>query len=120
MTMSVETRDRIVALAKRGIRPARIFDLVGDARNLTQVYKTIGHARRIDPSIPSFRTARTSEVGPKVRNQFAVELPADLLLDLAPHAEKRRLTAKELAIALITVVVREDLVDATLDDGGAL
>lgn len=41
----------------------------------------------------------------------------DVLLGLAPHAERRGLTPAELARTLLAHAVRGGLVDAIMDDG---
>lgn len=53
----------------------------------------------------------------KARNTgLRLELPEHLLPRLAPHAIRRRMTARGLAFRLLETALEADLVDAILDD----
>lgn len=108
MSAALGFRDQVVTLAKQGYRPRQIFDLVPEASNLTQIYKLLRQARRTDETIPQFAAGRLPDA-----------LPPELLGAFVPYAEQRRVTATELAVALLTVIVRDGLVDAIMDDGSA-
>jgi transcriptional regulator len=50
------------------------------------------------------------------RIQTVISLPWPVLVKLQPHADRRAITANHLARLLVLAVIRDDLVDAVMDD----
>ena len=104
--------DDIRALALRGVRPGDIAERLGVSRQ--RVYMRVGWLRRMGCDIPEFPRGPLRRDG---KRQFRVRgVEADLLEQLAPHAEARGLSAPALAGRLLNVIARDGLVDAILDD----
>ena len=106
---------KIECLAKQGVRPCHIADQLGVSRQ--RVYTRIGWLRRAGEDIPEFpRGAPGGAIG-RPRKPRLRAMPDDLRDRLAEIAEMRGQSIEQLATRLLTVIVRDDLVDAILDDG---
>jgi hypothetical protein len=98
----------LVSLAMRKYAPREIAAQMGlNGRN---VHEQLNAARNRGADIPPF------EPGLWTRNRPMVPIDLDVWRALAPHAQLRGLTPNELATLVLETVVREDLVDAVLDD----
>lgn len=108
MSGFAETRRTIEGMARDGIRPAAIAQTLDVDPDWCRA--VINRARKRDPSIPRFNTLQTGE-------QFCtVTLPRPLVEQLARQAARRGLSHRQCAARLLHHALRDDLVDAILDD----
>lgn len=106
---------KVVELAKAGNRPGVIVALLaeqGVVVDVTLVYQALVNARKNGEDIPRFSTLGLSTDG-----GARALISAELRMQLARHADARKITVSELARRLLTVAAKDKLVDGILDDG---
>lgn len=103
-------RDDVIRMAMAGNPPRQIADKLGMEPN--QVSCILWYERRKGRAIPH------ANRGPWPRQTRIVLRNAQGLREgLWEHAEARCLTIEDLAARLIETLIRDDLIDAVLDDG---
>lgn len=103
----------IARLAREGLRPAEIATELNTTRQ--RVYMRIGWLRRTGADIPAFSRGRPPRAG-QIARQIRCRLPADVTDRIAACAEARGESIGQFAKRLLTVIARDDLVGAILDD----
>jgi hypothetical protein len=107
---------RIIAMARQGIRPNRIAILMKVAPNIVSV--TLWQARQDGVAIPSFGTAgRKKGLGADAAAVALANLGEETRARLTEAGAARGIGAAETARRLLTIVARDGLIDAVLDDG---
>ncbi len=101
------TRDRAVAMGRRGIAPRIAAANLGVAPPQVQAWYKAARAAGAD--IPTFDPVR----GPA---RTTIRLDDKLLAGLGAEAASRGTTALDLARTLLTTICTENLFDAVLDD----
>lgn len=104
----------IARLAKEGVRPGHIATTLGVSRQ--RVYMRIGWLRRVGEDIPKFPRGRPP-CAAKTGAHLRCRLPDDVTERIASCAEARGQSIGQFATRLLTVIARDGLVDAILDDG---
>lgn len=107
----MQTRDRVVKLAKDGVPPKQIAEVLH--LRAASVHYHLREARSTGEEIPHFKR------GTGTGKVFRIELPLELRDRLADHARRRKASPERLAARLVRTVLADGLVDAVLDDGGA-
>ena len=102
----------MVELAQSGLPPRDIARLLASTVNLKAVYQIIHRARQDGVDIPSFMPE--TKVGENY--SFALKDPA-LVAVVRRAAERRGQTIRDLASELMTIIARDDMFAAVLDDG---
>ncbi|HAW49187.1 MAG TPA: hypothetical protein DCX34_18470 [Roseovarius sp.] len=102
----------VLRLAKARVRPGHIAKELGVTRQ--RVYMRIGWLRRNGEDIPEFPRGPLHRT--KTREPRLSRLPGDVKHRLAEIAEARGQSIGQFATRLLTVIARDDLVDAILDD----
>lgn len=112
MSQARPDRDRIIEMAKAGVQPREIAHDLGIEANAVSCI--LWYERQKGADIPRFRS------GPWIgQSRLVVNDPGGRLRrGLSDAAGMRGLTEPELARRLLCAAVRDDLVDAILDDGG--
>lgn len=122
MTISPATRQTVIDLARNGIEPRWILEQVAGEIDILGIYDVLRRARREGVPIPPFRMGRPREGSagqPLYLDRRSISVPGDVYEGLAPHARRRGVTVHRLVRTLLTTLVADDLVNATLDDEGA-
>lgn len=103
-------REDVIQRAMEGLPPRQIADELGMEAN--QVSCILWYERRKGRDIPH------ANRGPWPRQTRIVLQGAHTLREgLWVHAEARSLTIEDLTARLIETLIRDDLIDAVLDDG---
>jgi len=104
------SRDDVIAMAMKGIRPADIIRKTGLGRNT--VYADIYWARRHGIRLPTFRRGPSRDT---TRRNLCVS--EGVFSALGAAAVARGISTTMLAERLLTTIARDGLADAILDDG---
>ncbi len=114
---SLEERDdHIVALAREYLPPSDIEQRVEASR--ATITKVLVAARKIDATIPRFRSNGTRVDAPEPAPWTCVAVKANVRDALKPFAGRRGLSVGALVGRILTVLLDDKLIDAVLDDGG--
>ena len=109
---------QIIALAKSGMPPRHIHARLAYNVTIGSIYATISKARRAGQEIPLFSNADVPrETGVVLQHVVRLFDARDAAV-LDRHCARRRLSRQELLKRLVETVLRCDLIDAVLDDGG--
>lgn len=106
---SPELREKVIALARQGTRPARIAILLGEDHDWVRAH--ISRSRAQDPTIPYASNAL------KTDNDTRVVVPGELVALLRQASHARNIHPKTCAGRILRQVLRDNLIDAILDDG---
>lgn len=101
--------DAIEALSKAGLGPTDIAAKIGSTRKTVSTFLAI---LRKKGRISAVR--RPHDLAPVTR--CTVVLAGDVIEELAPHAWRRAITVQNLVLRIVEAAIRDDLVDAVLDD----
>jgi hypothetical protein len=112
MVLTSPRNRAIVELARAGVRPAAIVEHLAPPASVFTVYNVLARARAAGLDLPRFNTNGVAEGVPVA----VVTVPAEILAALEAPADRRGVTAGDLARAVLAHVVRDGLVDAVLDD----
>lgn len=97
----------IHALRAQGLSTRQIAEAIGiPTQRVSALELNGGGERRLREEPPSEQLGRV------------VTVSIDVLDALSPHAARRGMHVNSLARKIITTVVRENMIDAVLDDGG--
>jgi DNA-binding NarL/FixJ family response regulator len=100
--------DAVLALRREGKLVADIAQQIGiEPSTVTALYASGMRRQRVRPS--------SVRPGAPEGNRTVV-FPGDVLARLVPHADRRRISANELARRLIEHAIDDNLIDAILDD----
>lgn len=111
-------KQRIIDKAQAGVRPMQIAADLG--LPVDEVYGTISYARKRGVPISHFPAGKQGVVKlpPELRSAtVTLRVDGELLACLEEPARLRGLSDRQLAVRLLDVLVREDMIDAVLDDG---
>lgn len=109
MTISVLTRERVVALAKQGIPPRGIRVVFPGTLGIYDIYGILQEARKTDRTIPNFKSGNRGK-------RLYVELSPEVLERLYDAAQRRKITTTQISADLLTALAIDGLIDAVLDD----
>jgi hypothetical protein len=103
----------VLSLSMDGVRPSDIARQLKVTPNRVFAVKAFFYRHGV--IFPPIRK------GPPTREQAPrlTHLNTELREALAPHAAARGMGTRELALRLLGAIIRDELVDAVLDDGGA-
>lgn len=105
------TQQRVIELARQGLRPSRIAREV--QRSPETVYHYLWKARREGVVLPRTRTGMEPGQPPRHVTFF---LDRNLTAALETAAARRGMEARDLARRIVTVCLADGLVDAVLDE----
>ena len=106
-------RPRVLELAQAGTAPSEIARQTGLHRQ--QVSSMIFSARRKGQLIPRFSSAGEPITGANPPRNIAFQIDHDLALILFDEAARRGMSSGRLATELVRTALRDDLVDAIID-----
>lgn len=107
-------RIRAIEMAKRGVRPALIAEII--EVEPVVIHQLLKDARRAGEDIPRF--AGGPVPGRGVPHQMRLRVDPACFDRLDRAAEARGITRPVLCARLIEVITAEDLIDSVLDDEG--
>lgn len=110
----MSVREHVIELARGGMPPHLIERKLWGQCDRQDIYYWISKARRRDPAIPRFTKGVCHGAVSRT-----VNLPQEIVERLAGEAKKRGLTVRALVSALLAAAIRDNLVQAILDDGDA-
>ncbi len=104
-----DLKSQCIALARDGGRPLEIALQTGLQPNTVHHY--LCDARKSDGSIPSFRSYKRPLKG------VIITISRTVVFRLREAGDRRGCSAERIAERLINAIVKDNLVDAILDDG---
>lgn len=102
---STSKKSAIIDMATKGVDVASIAASLNTSAK--HVHRVLHVAREAGADIPRLRS---------YRDTLVIKLTDDLDAKLCEEAERRRLTKGQLAQALVSITLRDDMVSAVLDE----